>query len=171
MNYCKYIPIDVLNGRGTRCTLFVSGCEHHCKGCYNQSTWRVNSGFLFDKDMEDRIITDLQDLKIPRRGVSLSGGDPLLPHNLEAVLHLCKRVKSETTKDIWMWTGYTLEALSNEQREVVKYVDVLVDGKFELDKTKPIVPFRGSYNQRIIEFTSGSVPKGIECVKSNLLGN
>lgn len=68
MNYYKYIPIDVVNGPGTRCTLFVCGCEHHCKGCYNQATWPFDAGFPFGEDQEDRIISDLNDTRIHRRG-------------------------------------------------------------------------------------------------------
>ncbi|MGL5361206.1 MAG: 4Fe-4S cluster-binding domain-containing protein, partial [Shewanella sp.] len=92
MNYHQYYPVDVVNGPGTRATLFVSGCEHQCRGCYNQSTWDVRSGHLFAAPMADRIIADLKDTRIVRRGLSLSGGDPLLPANVEAILALVKRV-------------------------------------------------------------------------------
>jgi len=88
MNYHQYHPIDVVNGPGTRCTLFVSGCEHNCKGCYNQSTWSLRSGHPYTQDLEDRIIADLNDTRIPKRGLSLSGGDPLHPQNVSAILHL-----------------------------------------------------------------------------------
>lgn len=73
MNYHQYFPIDVVNGPGTRATLFVSGCEHQCRGCYNQSTWDPRSGHVFDRTMEDRMIADLNDQRIVRRGLSLSG--------------------------------------------------------------------------------------------------
>ena len=86
MRYNQYYPIDVLNGPGTRCTLFVSGCEHQCRGCYNQSTWSLDSGVPFTQELSDQIIADLQDTKIKRRGLSLSGGDPLHPANLADVL-------------------------------------------------------------------------------------
>ena len=88
MNYHQYHPVDVVNGPGTRCTLFVSGCEHRCKGCYNVATWPLSSGHPFNQAMEDRIIADLQDTRIRRQGLSLSGGDPLHPQNLSAVLQL-----------------------------------------------------------------------------------
>lgn len=150
MNYHQYYPIDVVNGPGTRATLFVSGCEHQCRGCYNQSTWDVRSGHPFDKAMEDRIIADLNDKRIVRRGLSLSGGDPLLPANLEAVLALVKRVKAECeNKDIWLWTGYVLDDLSEQQKAVLTYIDVLIDGKFEQSLADPSLPFRGSSNQII----------------------
>ncbi|MCL1121610.1 anaerobic ribonucleoside-triphosphate reductase-activating protein [Shewanella seohaensis] len=150
MNYHQYYPVDVVNGPGTRVTLFVSGCEHQCRGCYNQSTWDVRSGHLFDKTMEDMLIADLQDERIVRRGLSLSGGDPLLPANLEGILALVKRVKTECPgKDIWLWTGYTWDALTDMQRAVLEYVDVLVDGKFEQSLADPSLPYRGSSNQVI----------------------
>ncbi|SUB73499.1 Pyruvate formate-lyase 1-activating enzyme [Pluralibacter gergoviae] len=79
MRYHQYYPVDIVNGPGTRCTLFVSGCVHECPGCYNKSTWRLNSGQPFTQEMEDRIIADLNDTRVKRQGVSLSGGDPLHP--------------------------------------------------------------------------------------------
>ena len=131
MNYHQYYPVDVVNGPGTRCTLFVSGCEHQCRGCYNQSTWRTDSGHPFTQAMEDQIIADLNDPRIRRRGLSLSGGDPLHPANVSAILALVKRVKAECPgKDIWLWTGYTLAELTPEQQAVIPYIDALVDGKF-----------------------------------------
>ncbi|MCL9776313.1 anaerobic ribonucleoside-triphosphate reductase-activating protein [Vibrio methylphosphonaticus] len=154
MNYHQYHPIDVVNGPGTRCTLFVSGCEHQCRGCYNQSTWSLRSGHAFTQALEDQIIADLNDTRINKRGLSLSGGDPLHPANVEAVLKLVKRVKSECVgKDIWLWSGYTLASLSAKQRQVIDLVDVLVDGKFEQPLFDPELEWRGSANQIIHRFT------------------
>lgn len=150
MNYHQYHPIDVVNGPGTRCTLFVSGCEHNCKGCYNQSTWSLRSGHPYTQDLEDRIIADLNDTRIPKRGLSLSGGDPLHPQNVSAILHLVKRVKQECTdKDIWLWTGYLLSELSEAQKQVLEYIDVLIDGKFIKELADPSLDWRGSSNQVI----------------------
>lgn len=150
MNYHKYYPIDVINGEGTRCTLFVSGCEHKCRGCYNKTTWGINSGLPFTQELEDQIITDLNSDKIYRRGLSLSGGDPLHPQNISAILKLVRRVKLEChEKDIWLWTGYKLDELSPEQREVVKYIDTLIDGKFIQELKDPSLKWRGSSNQVI----------------------
>ena len=120
MHYHKYYPIDVINGPGTRCTLFVSGCEHQCRGCYNQSTWRPDSGHPFTETLADQIIADLNDTRIKRRGLTLSGGDPLHPANVPDVLALVQRVRNECPgKDIWMWTGYLLADLTPQQQEVV----------------------------------------------------
>ncbi|MTC61341.1 anaerobic ribonucleotide reductase-activating protein [Providencia rustigianii] len=150
MNYHQYYPVDVVNGPGTRCTLFVAGCVHQCRGCYNQSTWRVDSGVPFTQEMEDKIIQDLQDTRIRRQGLSLSGGDPLHPANLPAVLKLVKRVKAVCPdKDIWLWTGYTFNELSLEQQKVVSLINTLIDGKFEQDLYDPALLWRGSSNQVI----------------------
>ncbi|WP_051333781.1 anaerobic ribonucleoside-triphosphate reductase-activating protein [Aliagarivorans marinus] len=151
MNYHKYHSVDVVNGPGTRCTLFVSGCEHQCRGCYNKSTWRCDSGFEFDDQLEQQIIDDLNDQRIRKRGLTLSGGDPLHPANVAAVLRLAKRVKQECTgKDIWLWTGYTLAELSDEQRAVLEYVDVMIDGKFEQELADAKLKWRGSSNQNVL---------------------
>lgn len=148
MHYHKYYPIDVINGPGTRCTLFVSGCEHQCRGCYNQSTWRTDSGHPFTETLADQIIADLNDTRIKRRGLSLSGGDPLHPANVPDVLALVQRVRNECPgKDIWLWTGYLLADLTPQQQEVVALIDVLVDGKFEQSLADPSLVWHGSSNQ------------------------
>ncbi|MBY5979716.1 anaerobic ribonucleoside-triphosphate reductase-activating protein [Ferrimonas balearica] len=153
MNYHAYYPVDVVNGPGTRVTLFVSGCEHQCRGCYNQSTWRLESGHPFDAAMADRVLADLTDSRIPKRGLSLSGGDPLHPANLPDVLALVRRVRAEAPdKDIWAWTGYTLEQLSEAQQALVAELDVLIDGKFEESLKDANLVWRGSSNQRIHRF-------------------
>ncbi|HEK2899361.1 anaerobic ribonucleoside-triphosphate reductase-activating protein [Proteus terrae] len=150
MNYHQYYPVDVVNGPGTRCTLFVAGCIHQCRGCYNKSTWSLTSGKPFTQEMEDQIIADLQDSRIKRQGLSLSGGDPLHPQNLSTILHLVKRVKTECPeKDIWVWTGYLLADLTPEQQEVVSYINVLIDGKFVQELYDPALLWRGSSNQVI----------------------
>ncbi|WP_338883590.1 anaerobic ribonucleoside-triphosphate reductase-activating protein [Xenorhabdus sp. TH1] len=153
MNYHQYYPVDVVNGPGTRCTLFVSGCLHQCRGCYNQSTWRVDSGQPFTQATEDQIIADLKDHRIKRQGLSLSGGDPLHPHHVRRILQLVKRVREECPdKDIWLWTGYVLNELSEIQQDVISYVHAVVDGKFEQALYDPTLIWRGSHNQVIHYF-------------------
>ena len=101
---------------------------------YNKSTWRVNSGQPFTKAMEDQIINDLNDTRIKRQGISLSGGDPLHPQNVPDILKLVKRIRAECPgKDIWVWTGYKLDDLNAAQMQVVDLINVLVDGKFVQD--------------------------------------
>lgn len=148
MNYSKYYPIDVLNGEGTRCTLFVSGCVHHCKGCYNQSTLSVNAGQPYNSQLAEQIIKDLNDPRIIKQGLSLSGGDPLHPNNVSEVLKLILRVKSECeNKDIWLWTGYVRAELNSQQQQIVDLIDVLIDGKFEHKLADARLQWRGSSNQ------------------------
>lgn len=150
MNIHQYYPVDIVNGPGTRCTLFVAGCEHACPGCYNKSTWRLNSGVPFTIEREELLIADLNDRRIPRRGLSLSGGDPLHPGNLADVGRLLRRVRRECPgKDVWMWTGYRLEELSIEQQKVITEVNVLIDGKFIEALKDPSLRWRGSSNQVI----------------------
>ncbi len=109
---------------------------------------------LFTQEAEDKIINDLNDTRIKRRGLSLSGGDPLHPANVSHILKIVKRVREECPgKDIWVWTGYTLAELDDAQREVVQYIDVLIDGKFEQDKKDLNLEWRGSSNQIIHRFT------------------
>lgn len=150
MNIHQYYPVDIVNGPGTRCTLFVAGCEHQCPGCYNKSTWRVNSGVPFSIEMEERLISDLNDTRIARQGLSLSGGDPLHPANVPDVLRLVKRVRRQCAgKDIWLWTGYRLDELTSAQQLVVAHIDVLIDGKFVQALYDPMLLWRGSSNQVI----------------------
>jgi len=150
MNIHQYYPVDIVNGPGTRCTLFVSGCEHQCPGCYNKSTWRLNSGLPMTIEMEEQLINDLNDRRIPRQGLSLSGGDPLHPANVAEVLRLVKRVRRQChDKDIWLWSGYTLGQLTAAQQRVIAEIDVLIDGKFVAALRDPTLPWRGSSNQVI----------------------
>ena len=135
MNYLQYYPTDVVNGEGTRCTLFVSGCTHGCRGCYNQKSW------------------SLKDTRIKRQGLTLSGGDPMHPRNVEALLPFVQRVKKECPdKDIWVWTGYKLDELDDYQRQMLPYIDVLIDGKFIQEQADPSLVWRGSANQVIYRF-------------------
>ncbi|SQD78124.1 anaerobic ribonucleoside-triphosphate reductase-activating protein [Moritella yayanosii] len=169
MHYSQYFDLDVINGPGTRVTLFVSGCEHQCKGCYNQSTWSPRNGSHFNQTIEDKIINDLNDPRIRRRGLSLSGGDPLYPKNLDCILKLVKRVKNECIgKSIWLWTGYTIEQLTPQQKAVVQYIDYLVDGKFEQQLVDPALKFRGSSNQRILAITKNDEFDGFKYAISKI---
>lgn len=155
MNYLQYYPVDIVNGEGTRCTLFVSGCTHGCKGCYNQKSWSFSAGVPFGIEMEEQILKDLKDTRIKRQGLTLSGGDPLHPRNVEALLPLVQRVKRECPdKDIWVWTGYKLEELDEYQRQMLPYIDVLIDGKFIQEQADPSLVWRGSANQVIHRLAS-----------------
>ena len=148
MNFHQYYPVDIVNGPGTRCTLFVAGCEHQCPGCYNKSTWRLNSGRPFTVQQEEQLIADLNDTRIPRQGLSLSGGDPLHPANVPEVVRLLKRIRRECPgKDIWLWSGYRLEELTAEQLRAVELINVLIDGRYVEALRDPALLWRGSSNQ------------------------
>ena len=147
MNYCEIKKYDIANGDGVRVSLFVSGCRNHCKGCFNPETWDFNYGDLYTEDVEKEITEALKPEYIS--GLTVLGGDPFEPENIEAVTALCKRVKElYPEKTIWVYTGYYFEDFKD--REIMKYIDVLVDGPFEMDKKDISLRFRGSSNQRIL---------------------
>lgn len=148
MNYHNINHNDMLNGDGIRVTLFVSGCNHHCKGCQNPQTWDYNSGILFDEDAKEEIFEELSKDYIS--GLTLSGGDPLAPQNREEILKLCKEVKEKfPTKNIWCYTGYLYDQVKD--LPIMNYIDVLVDGPFIESLLDVNFPYRGSTNQKIIE--------------------
>ena len=147
MNYCEIKKYDIANGDGVRVSLFVSGCRNHCQGCFNPETWDFNYGDLYTEDVEKEITEALKPEYIS--GLTVLGGDPFEPENIEAVTALCKRVKElYPEKTIWVYTGYYFEDFKD--REIMKYIDVLVDGPFEMDKKDISLRFRGSSNQRIL---------------------
>ena len=147
MNYHNIKHDDMLNGDGIRVTLFVSGCNHHCKGCHNPQTWDFNSGILFDEDAKEEIFEELSKDYIS--GLTLSGGDPLAPQNRDEILKLCKEIKEKfPNKNIWCYTGYLYEQVKD--LPIMNYIDILVDGPFMIDLLDVDFPFRGSTNQRII---------------------
>lgn len=146
MNYQKITPISIADGIGCRVVLWVSGCEHDCYNCHNPDTHNPSSGYLFDESAENRLFELLRPTYID--GITFSGGDPLHPLNRDAVTRLAKRIKSELPdKTIWLYTGYIYEKVY--WLEVMKFVDVLVDGPY-IDTQKCVGEFYGSTNQRMI---------------------
>lgn len=153
MNYHKITPISVADGLGCRVVLWVSGCEHDCVGCHNPDTHDAESGYLFGEEAENRLFELLQPEYIA--GVTFSGGDPLYFPNVGTITRLAKRTKIEfPKKDIWVYTGYLYEEVKD--LELMQYIDVLVDGKYEQDK-RCVGRFYGSTNQRIIFIKNGRV--------------
>lgn len=157
MNYGDIKRIDVANGPGIRVSLFVSGCTHHCKGCFNPETWDFNFGKFFSDKEEDLIIEYLKPSYI--KGLSLLGGEPFEYSNQQCLLPLLRRVRAVyPEKDIWCYTGYDFEKDIKgsmmvkwpETREILNYIDILVDGEFVEEKKDLALRFRGSSNQRII---------------------
>ncbi len=164
MNYGAIKKTDIANGPGVRVSLFVSGCRHHCKGCFNPETWDFNYGRVFDSVTKDEIIQSLSPYYIS--GLSLLGGDPFEPENQLVLVDFVKEVKSlYPDKTIWCWTGYKFEEGLISTAELLKYIDVLVDGEFKQELKNITLNFRGSENQRVI-----SVPESIKEGKTILLG-
>ena len=159
MNYANIKPHDTANGEGIRVSLFVSGCTHHCKGCFNEETWDFRYGKPYTKETEDEIIKLLKREYI--KGLSLLGGEPMEKVNQIEIINLLRRVKKEMPeKDIWCYSGYTLDKdiLPKDGKvhidvtdEIVSYLDVLVDGEFVLELKDLKLKFRGSSNQRLID--------------------
>ena len=173
MNYADIKKIDVANGEGVRVSVFVSGCNHHCKGCFNQCAWDFNYGKKFTEKEEQQIIDYMNHNYIS--GLSLLGGEPLEPKNQEGLLPLVKKLKEKfPDKNIWCYTGFDFEkdivekmAKNNETtKELLKYIDIIVDGKFEEDKKDLKLQFRGSSNQKIVDvkqsLQTGQIVKEIQ---------
>lgn len=150
MNYHNITHDDMLNGDGLRTVLWVSGCTHHCKECQNPITWDPQGGITFDEDAENELFSKLSKDYIS--GITFSGGDPLHPNNRETILRLAKRVREELPeKTIWLYTGYLFDDIKT--LDIIKYLDVIVDGKY-VEKLRDItLKWRGSSNQRVIDVT------------------
>ena len=154
MNYCTVYKADMINGKGVRVTLFVSGCTHHCPGCFNQKAWNEEYGKPYTQETEDAII---EYMKAPYvDGITFLGGEPMDPSHQEYIWKLVYRVRTELPdKDIWLYSGYTLDELRSMNTPFVKNIldsiDVLVDGRFVQSLKDPDIPFRGSSNQRVID--------------------
>lgn len=157
MNYGEIKKNDIANGIGVRVSLFVSGCTHRCKNCFNQQTWDFNYGKPFTEETEEEIINALLPEWVD--GLTVLGGEPFEPSNQRALLPFIKKVRKVLPKKtIWFYSGYTYEELTGESRarcevtdEILSYADVLVDGEFVEEKKNISLQFRGSENQRIID--------------------
>ena len=158
MNYASIRTCDIANGEGVRVSLFVSGCTHHCKGCFNEAAWDFAYGEPFTKKTENEILAALEPDFID--GLTLLGGEPMEPENQRALMPLLRRFREKfgDAKTLWIYTGCVLETdLKDESRwrtevtdEMLSLTDVLVDGPFLEAKKDISLQFRGSSNQRII---------------------
>ena len=159
MYYGELKKFDIANGYGVRTTLFVSGCTNRCPGCFQPQTWDFEYGKPYTKETEDEIIESLRPYYV--NGLTLLGGEPFEPENQRALLPLLHRVKAEfPDKDVWCFTGFTLDGeLQNDGShprcevtdEMLSMIDVLVDGRFVVEKKNLNLLFRGSSNQRVID--------------------
>lgn len=157
-NYQQIRTNDILNGEGLRTTIFFTFCEFYCKGCFNKDIWDSNVGKTFTREVyENKIKPTINDYTA---GISVIGGEPLHPRNVEAVSDLIDWFKQDfPNKNIWIWTGYTWEELmercgkgnEDDLNWLLCSIDVLVDGRFELDKRDLNLKWRGSSNQRVID--------------------
>ena len=144
--YAKINYIDTVNGSGIRVSIFFSGCNFHCKNCFNSELWDFNYGIPFTEETINKIIELLAPDYI--KGLSILGGEPF--HNYDAVIKLIKKVKEiYPNKDIWIWTGYKFDDIPEECKDILSLADVIVDGRYEEDKRDLSIAFRGSTNQRI----------------------
>ena len=152
MNYATIKKTDVANGPGIRVSLFVSGCRHACKGCFNSEAWDFAYGKPFDENTLNEILDALGQEYI--EGFSVLGGEPFEPENRETVLNVIRAVKDRyPSMNVWCYSGFTFEELQNTDvsKDILGLIDVLVYGKFEEDKKNLRLSFRGSENQRLID--------------------
>ena len=148
MRYNKIRSTDIANGPGLRVSIFVQGCNRHCPGCFNPDTWDFNSGRIFNRRIKIQFLDLAKSKEIA--GFSILGGEPL--EQGEDMLDLVKSIKEQyPNKTIWMWTGYKYEDLNKAQKEIISYIDVLVDGEFIESQKSGNERFKGSHNQRIID--------------------
>ncbi|XTR38200.1 anaerobic ribonucleoside-triphosphate reductase activating protein [Paraclostridium tenue] len=151
MRFSKIKDNDIANGLGITMSFWTQGCPHHCKGCFNKETWNFEDGEEFTQEDLKYIIENINKNNI-KRDLSILGGEPLCPQNVEGVITLCKEFKRHyPEKLIYLWTGYTIENFDDIQKEILNYIDILIDGKFEEDRKNLSIKLRGSSNQRVID--------------------
>lgn len=165
MNYGKIKPVDVANGEGVRVSLFVSGCPHKCKGCFNPELWNPDAGVSFDTDVIHKVLNLCSPDYIS--GLSLLGGEPLASGNVYNLTLLCNAFKHRYPhKTIWIYTGYRWDDIKH--LHILSYADVLVDGQFVEELKDPRLKFRGSSNQRIIDVQK-SLQSGCVFLRGDLM--
>ena len=172
MNYASLKKTDVANGPGIRVSLFVSGCTHACKGCFNAVAW----DFQYGQPFTDKTMKEILDALAPEyiRGFSVLGGEPMEPQNTDTVLEIIRKVKqSYPQKDVWCYTGYEYEkdllareaAGDRNMTELLELIDVLVDGEFIEAKKNLRLAFRGSENQRLIDLKKTRLAGQVVCLE------
>ena len=150
MKYHNITKDDMLNGDGLRVVLWVSGCTVKCDGCHNSCTWDFDDGIEFDESAKQELFTELDKDYIS--GITLSGGHPLEEKNYETIKELCKEIKDKyPNKTIWLYSGFEWRFICMAMFKILPYIDVLVDGPFQIDKKDTNLMWRGSSNQRVID--------------------
>ncbi len=148
MKYNRIRKMDISNGPGVRVSIFMQGCEFHCKDCFNPETWDFKCGNEFTDDTIKKVL-DLCDYD-HIEGLTILGGEPMHPTNIEGTTKLAKEFKKRfPKKSLWVWTGFLYEGIKD--KEVFNYIDILVDGQFKTELFSPLLRWRGSSNQRVID--------------------
>ena len=156
MKYNKIRKMDIANGPGVRVSIFLQGCSFHCDNCFNPETWDFDNGLEFD----DKVIDEIIEIGSKKHivGLSILGGEPMHPKNIKGTIKLAKKFKKTyPDKNIWVWSGYLFDQVVD--KEIFKYIDVLVDGQFKNELRNPNLKWRGSSNQRVINVKK-SLDKG-----------
>ena len=149
MKYNVIRKMDISDGPGVRVSIFMQGCEFHCKNCFNPETWNFDGGKDFDKETIDEVLNLCGQDHI--KGLSILGGEPMHPKNIDATTNLAKAFKEKyPNKNLWVWSGFDFEK-DLRDKEVVSYIDVLVDGRYVDELHDPTLKWRGSSNQRVID--------------------
>ena len=139
--------MDISNGPGIRISIFMQGCPFHCKGCFNPETWDFDGGKEFTDETIDRVLELCGKDHIS--GLSILGGEPLHKNNIDGTTKLAKKFKEKyPNKSLWIWTGNLFESLKD--KEILNYVDTIVDGQFKMELSSPLLKWKGSSNQRVI---------------------
>ena len=149
MRYNTIRKMDISNGPGVRVSIFFQGCHFHCKGCFNPETWDFSGG----KEFNDEVINHILDLASSdgRSGLSILGGEPLNPKNIKGSTKLAKSFKEKfPNKTIWLWSGYLFHEYIHD-KEIVNYLDVIVDGRFKIELSSPLLKYKGFFHFRIKE--------------------
>ncbi len=149
MKYNTIRKMDISNGPGVRVSIFMQGCSFHCKNCFNSETWDFNGGKEFNDDTINTVLNLCGQSHI--KGLSILGGEPMHPSNIEGTTKLAKAFKEKyPDKTIWAWTGFQFDK-DLKDKEVMKYIDVLVDGQYKDELHNPMLKWKGSSNQRVID--------------------
>ncbi len=165
MKYNKIRKMDVSNGPGVRISIFIQGCEFHCKDCFNPETWDFRCGNDFNEDTINKVLELCNNDYI--NGLSILGGEPLHPVNIEGVTKLSKLFKEKyPNKTIWLWSGYLFDEYIYD-KEIIDYLDVIIDGQFKIDLSSPLLKFKGSSNQRVIDVKKTIKNKNIIIYEDN----
>lgn len=149
MRYNQIREMDISNGPGVRVSIFMQGCHFHCKNCFNKETWDFEGGEEFTEDTIKKVLQLSNKEYI--KGLSILGGEPMHPNNIEGTTKLAKAFKEEyPDKTIWVWSGYRFDE-DLKDKEVLNYIDVLVDGTYKDELHNPTLKWKGSSNQRVID--------------------